>query len=242
MPYRASIKSSKTGRKAYTPKRHVPKTRTRQFTRMAAATTVARQGGQVSAFANQQRVTLNYCEVVKITTTGTGLGGEVKFRANSIFDPNYSVGGHQPMGHDEWQAAYQHYRVVGSTISANVAPSSAVVDPMVFYVELSSTSAVSIDASTAIERGRAAYKIMANDGDTPAKPLINSYDAVKFFGSQAAGGDANKAQFGANPAEDVYFNVAVDPMSTGSTIRDFFVLVNIKYDCILTEPVPLTQS
>lgn len=241
MPSRSSIKSRKTGRKSYTPKKWVPKSRTRQFTRNAAKTTVAKQGGQASAFANQQRVTLTYTTVQKLTTT-TGLGAEAKFRANSIFDPEYSVGGHQPMGHDEWSNAYMHYRVLGSTISAQIAPSSGVVDPMVFFVELSSTVAVSLDASAAIERGRSAYKVVCNDADTPAQPLINTYNASKFFGSSHANADSNKALFGQNPAEDVYFNVAVSPMSVASTARDFYVLVTIKYDCMLTEPAPLLQS
>jgi len=34
-------------------------------------------------------------------------------RANSIFDPQYSVGGHQPRGHDQWALQYGQYLVHG---------------------------------------------------------------------------------------------------------------------------------
>lgn len=36
------------------------------------------------------------------------------FRLNSIFDPNVTAAGHQPMGRDLWAGIYQYYRVISA--------------------------------------------------------------------------------------------------------------------------------
>ena len=38
------------------------------------------------------------------------------FRANDLYDPDYSVGGHQPLGFDQLATLYDHFVVVGSKI------------------------------------------------------------------------------------------------------------------------------
>lgn len=42
------------------------------------------------------------------------------FRANSIYDPRYGLGGHQPNGHDEYQAIYGYYRVTRACMTVSV--------------------------------------------------------------------------------------------------------------------------
>lgn len=186
---------------------------------------------------------MKYSQIIALDTNVIGLGVENKFRANSLFDPDQSGIGHQPMGHDEWAVAYQHYRVVGSTIAINAAPvSGAVPDPAIFWVSLSSDASASVEATTVVERGRAAHKLINSGTDTPDKPLINSYVSEKFFGKAEATMQGQKALFGANPAEDVYFNVGVQQMIPSSPGRVYYALVTITYDCILTEPKPLATS
>lgn len=40
-------------------------------------------------------------------------------RANSVHDPQYEVGGGQPMGHDQISALYRRYRVVGVSVDVS---------------------------------------------------------------------------------------------------------------------------
>lgn len=40
------------------------------------------------------------------------------FRSNSIFDPDYTGGGHQPRGHDQWSQYYKYYRVTSCDVKA----------------------------------------------------------------------------------------------------------------------------
>jgi len=68
--------------------------------------------------AMRQIVKLRYAEDVNISA-GIALGS-YDFRANSIFDPNLTGIGHQPLGHDQWAVFYDHYVVLGARIKVTL--------------------------------------------------------------------------------------------------------------------------
>lgn len=199
--------------------------------------------GQQTAVANKQLVTLRYSEIIPLTGAAAGVGIAHSFRANSIFDPNYSGVGHQPMGHDEWATFYNHYHVRSSRIKCQlVNQEQSGGEPVVFWVELAAAGAATVDPTIAIERGRAAWKCVGQQTDTIAAPINNEYDAVKFFGKSMANQTSQIAKFGSNPTEDVYFHVGYGPLSSAATPRLWQLLVVLEYDCVFTEPIDLLQS
>jgi hypothetical protein len=54
--------------------------------------------------------------------------GQYTFRGNSVFDPDYTSTGHQPMYHDTYASLYEKYKVVKSTVRATFINRSA-TDP-----------------------------------------------------------------------------------------------------------------
>lgn len=55
-----------------------------------------------------------YAEQITHLTTGSTsgvFGNEYRFRLNSLYDPDYAGGGHQPYGYDQFNGVYQKYRV-----------------------------------------------------------------------------------------------------------------------------------
>jgi len=50
----------------------------------------------------------------------SGLTGHYVYRGNSLFDPDYSSGGHQPSGYNFWKQAYDRYRVFASRIKIHL--------------------------------------------------------------------------------------------------------------------------
>lgn len=64
---------------------------------------------------------MKYQNTVSITNTAGNSSGIYVYRGNSIFDPDYSVGGHQPMGASQMVLMYRSYVVVGSKIQIKVA-------------------------------------------------------------------------------------------------------------------------
>lgn len=243
---RVSIKTLKTGKTRAASVRYsrpsLFSSRNYAVVRTIPRSVSSSQGNQ-SAVANRQHVTLRYSEIIPVTGAAAGVGVVNSFRANSIYDPNFTGVGHQPMGHDEWSSFYNHYQVKASRIKCQLANQEQTGgEPVVFWIELAAASAATLNPTTAIERGRAAWKCVGQQTDTIAAPLNNEYDAMKFFGKAIANQTTQVANFGSNPSEDVFFHVGYGPMSTLATPRLWQLLVVIEYDCVFTEPKELLES
>lgn len=70
---------------------------------------------QPSSLPDRLYVKLVYREQLSWTTASGNIGDNV-YRGNSIFDPNLTGAGGQPMGADQWANFYYSYTVLGSTI------------------------------------------------------------------------------------------------------------------------------
>lgn len=70
------------------------------------------------------KTTVHYNQVISLdpkpNTIGAGGSNMWQFRANSLFDPDASGAGHQPMYHDNYANLYQKYRVNYSVITVTV--------------------------------------------------------------------------------------------------------------------------
>lgn len=63
----------------------------------------------VSAVPDRLFIKLRYAETFDRTPAGNN--DDYVFRGNSIFDPNLTGSGHQPLAHDQWANLYNSYRV-----------------------------------------------------------------------------------------------------------------------------------
>lgn len=70
----------------------------------------------IGHFSSRKTVTLRYVEDFTLNP-GSNDTSVYVFRANSIFDPNYTGTGHQPMYADFYAAIYQYYKVSMATIT-----------------------------------------------------------------------------------------------------------------------------
>lgn len=62
-----------------------------------------------------------------------------QFRGNSVFDPDFTSGGGQPVGFDQYATLYMNYQVLGSSIKVRLVNESAVSCGMVVYPSITST-------------------------------------------------------------------------------------------------------
>lgn len=60
--------------------------------------------------------TVRYCDLITVTNSAATVDKYI-YRANGIFDPNYTGGGHQPMWRDNYASIYNQYVVLGSKIT-----------------------------------------------------------------------------------------------------------------------------
>lgn len=64
----------------------------------------------INGFPRRQDVVLSY-QFTGQTNPGVVTSGDHTFRLNSVFDPDFSLGGHQPRGFDQFAAIYKYFRV-----------------------------------------------------------------------------------------------------------------------------------
>lgn len=75
----------------------------------------------IGGFPLRALTTHRYCALGTQTTNLASLTNYVFF-ANSMYDPEQAIGGHQPMGYDQYSALYSSYSVLSSSILVELWP------------------------------------------------------------------------------------------------------------------------
>lgn len=206
---------------------------TRKRTRRVTSLTAKNTGG----FPAQKRVKFRYVEEILLNAT-VGNGAFFNYTANGMYDPNITGIGHQPLNYDIWMNMYDHYRVVGSKIKVTYAPSSTSnTTPSYLGLYLSdNTIGMSSDSiANILENDKVKFhrNVIGPVGVTPYPVVTGNFNAKKFFGPSSLS-DKHQGAVSANPSDQAYFQImqlAVGDNDPGS----INLLVEIEYDCILTE-------
>lgn len=189
---------------------------------------------------NVATVKLNYSTGLALVST-IGNQATYTFRANSIFDPDFTGSGHQPMNFDVWAAQYNHYVVLGSKITCQFA-GGAVATPSYVGVQLKSNSPTPhSNVQAMLEEDPNGYKVTNN----PRRPIfaVKRFSAKRYF--RCTNPNDNKDRIGAavtqDPAELAYYHVwcaAIDNTVNTTQIVD----VKIEYIVQFSEKKPGTFS
>lgn len=203
--------------------------------------------------ATKSGVVMRFVTTKDITIPSNNVDGTISsssyyFRANGINDPDPLMGGHQPLGHDQWQAIYNHYEVTGSKIMAYFTAKydvpSANGMALTYGVGL-------IDVGTGRTKDedcmmdanykwrKSGYYLMPTLG---VGTVYNPYKWNNISGRDLP--DSLTAAFGADPTEQQYFHVWASLRS--NTLPQANLTVNvtvvIEYTCKFSEPKQLGRS
>lgn len=195
-------------------------------------------------------VRLRYVEQIALDPGVNGITSYT-FRANDMYDPNYTGTGHQPLGFDQWVGTiYDHFTVVGSKIK--VTPTMQGFDATgtnscVYGVILDDNSTFAYTNPAAVlesKQGKGAV-LLGNTGTgtgNKPRPAKRNFSAKKFFGTrEIVGKDLYRGGATFSPTEDAFFTVWSG--SVGGNNPDLLnFLVEIEYIAVLTEPKYLAQS
>lgn len=193
-------------------------------------------------------VRLKYVEHVSLGP-GAGTYATYKWRANDIYDPNLTGGGHQPSGHDFWSNVYDNFTVVGSKCKAYPfwTQNSANLVPGVMVLALShdgntiSTAHAAGGVNNVLEQPRLSRTIR-NIGVTnnyvSEIPLIKHFSAKKFFGTKSIVGVGKySGQMGtSSPSEGAYYELSIMSVDDANDPGTYNVRVEIEYIVLLSEP------
>jgi len=180
--------------------------------------------------------TMKYCSTFQLEpaqlTTAYAL-----FNANSIYDPDVSGLGHQPYGHDQYQALYNHYRVEKSRISITFISS---VDSTLgaCYVGIAlkddTTTETNIDTVREAKGSKGAVLTALSK-----KTITAGYNAKIQFPKIY---QAITAQFGANPTEQAIYQIFAVPVNAADNPGTVSCVVTVHYTVLCWELKDLGQS
>lgn len=194
-------------------------------------------------FPERLRVTSIYATDSQISSGVAGAIGNYRFRCNSLYDPDYTSTGHQPLGFDQAGALYDHYTVVGAKISVVFVNFSAV--PLAVALHQQDTVVNPAGISEAREQPGSKHGIAPAVGGGKNLTLSMRYDPRKTWGIRSIedllDGRTQTCLFNSNPTEDCLWCISYQNQYDSTDIK-CEIMVTIVYDVVYSDVKYITMS
>jgi len=193
-------------------------------------------------------VKLTYADQIRLDPTVGGVPKTYVFRANSLFDPDYSFTGHQPLYYDQYSAIYKAYKVYGSKITitgANDYSDQANIMGNLVVCNVTLDPADESSYTEAIERRKAKYRQCQ---ERRPFTLIHHYSAKKLHqikdvkDAVELEGLTGNSGTGTNPGQEAYFVISAHPLYKGSDPYSACLNVKIEYIACFFQPRKISGS
>lgn len=204
----------------------------------------------LAGFPKQMKMRHRYVDSISLDATATTPAIH-RFRCNSVFDPDYSGTGHQPLYRDVMAGIYNHYVVTGAKITVkftNAATSANYQTASVCGVYIDDNSTDHTTFTSLIENRRGNNKVISQAATRGGDSVVcrQKWSAKKFFGVEDVKDNISRlgAAVAANPTEDAYFVVftqGLDPTAVDNPLP-VVALIEIEYATIWTERTEQTQN
>ena len=162
------------------------------------------------------------------------------YRANGLFDPAVSLGGHQPRFFDQLMALYDHFVVIGVRAKfelANKAGNDSLL--MGMTVQDASTTRTMNDY---LESRNSVHKQIEGGGNGKGTLAMN-VNPNKFLGRSHPLSDPQlKGSASSDPTEQAYIHLWVIDPSGLAMPNNVTGIINLEYTAILIEPKTPPQS
>ncbi len=204
----------------------------------------------IGGFGNKRMVKLRYSDLKEFDVPVGGSTFNI-YRANSVFDPDETGAGHQPLGFDQWMLAYQTFTVIGCKMHVRIM-GELVGDQSPVAVCILKTGTVADEAllntlQTVREHprhlaSRIGYLGNASSFNSRSANLTATWSARKWFGKRFIVGSADHmGGQTTNPTTQAFLTVKAFSIS-GNNPNPIVILTQIDYLVILAEPRFLAQS
>lgn len=182
-------------------------------------------------------IKLRYVQQIQLDPTVGGIPQSYYFRANSLYDPDYSsvIVGSQPYGFDQIkELGYKKYTVLGSKINIkSIQPNPSQIEStkhnqniVASIVKTLPTNNLMTTAAI-IENGESRYHF---SNQTFMKSHNNYFSAKKFFGvTDVKDNEQLSADVDANPSQVAYFRIICMPVENGLDSFVTNLLITIDY-------------
>jgi len=171
-----------------------------------------------------------------VLNAGAGAITSHLFRANSLFDPDYTGIGHQPRGFDQWMAMYQKFVVVSSRIKIMATYSAGGNASIIFILPTFGTSIPAF----ALEDQQCKWTTVVG-GDSPVT-LWNTYSHRNEFKSNPIDDDLAHGTASADPGKIFYYHIGQAALNGAQDPGDITLNVQMDYQVTFFEPVIANSS
>jgi len=186
-----------------------------------------------SGFPTRVTMSHKYREQITLSPTA-GAMASYNFSANSMYDPNLTGTGHQPMYFDQMAALYDHFVVNSATIKVTFVPKTQqnfAISCAVFENDDGSLAPTSVDFVGEQTSGSVVI-IPPNSSD--AVIMRRTYKPRKIWGADPMALAAQQGSAAASPTESTVWSIVSQNHTSGAT-ADVFVWVDIVYNATWTE-------
>lgn len=157
------------------------------------------------------------------------------FRANSLYDPDYTGTGESAMNFDKLMAFYNHYTVTGARIKCTFIPQTTTPSSVssIISIQTDADATATTDLQDLLMQQNATTKVLSVD---KALVITRNLSVKKFLGQNPLAEDANSGRINTNPSEEIFFHIVQSPTASGTDPSVVDVLVELEYYAILHEP------
>jgi hypothetical protein len=180
-------------------------------------------GNLIFGFPNTIITKLRYCTNMILSATAGGSAITV-FSANSIFDPDVTNTGHQPMYHDQYAAIYKNYAVLGSRIQVefiNNNSSTGVIGSITG--DSNSTIPTSVD-----NRSEQSNSVSVACEPASRHVLFMNYSPEKNMGIVSSTDGYSQTPFGSSPVDQYYYGIGLCNIDPGAS-ANAYIRVEVEY-------------
>jgi len=198
----------------------------------AKGAAIYRSVGNVYGFPDRMRTTLRYADTFAVPSI-TGAVGKQAYRCNSVYDPDYTNAGHQPLYYDTYAAIYDHYAVISSKIRVEVINANTTTWMAGLVIDDDTTT--SSDIKVLLEQNHGVSDMLTPlTGSHSEAVFTDQFNAKSILGIDPFASQTYKTGIASNPSEESYFLIwGADLLGSGTTYMQ--IKVEIIYDVLFTE-------
>lgn len=200
---------------------------TKRQKRQSEAQMIPGLGALEYGFPNSIITQLRYCDYMQLNST-SGASTSQLYRANGIFDPDYTNVGHQALYRDAYAAIYDYYTVLGSKMTVTFQSRSATLG-FIVGLQGSDTPTLTSTVSTWMEQNNGVHTIIGPQ-NSGSKTLFITYSPTENLGSDVKDDNSSLTAVGSDPGsgQAYYFGILAaveDAVSTGQVT----VMIEVEY-------------
>lgn len=201
----------------------------------------------LTGMPSRKLLRLRYSMEGSINPATAGFSSAIVFKINSLYDPEAALGGHQPLGFDQWAAFYSKYVVLGAKTRCDFYSTSTTptVANAIVGVRYENDNTIVSNLTSIIENGRVRWKRLSDvRGSSSTTTIVSKWSAKKWFGGKnKLMNEVHGAAISADPSKLCYMHIFAGPVSETTTdLSEIRVRVTIDFIALFTDQQDLIES